>query len=531
MRIDADSILSSLQGNKTRSIILFLALLVSTMGYVYVVDFIDPNKNFLDQMSRSIFQKSYLFYSGPEGGIYIRIGQLLEQKTRQRLGVSFTNKITSGAFENATSVASRAGSCGLVQEDTLRKNDSFAESLNYVTPLYLERMHILYRNRGKKNLDEGKAIISNNQDIIDFFNDATINTGHHRSGTRVFAGYLLSFLEEVEAKRAGATSDQGFSIDSRSEGFKSALAELERDGEEGVEIIFNIVGAPLPSVVEILKRKKDIKLMGIDPIALQSINNKFGLNLRSMTFEGVYEKGAGIPTIGSYAYLVCSRDVPDAVILKLLRILDNHKNEVTERKNDGTYLLDEYEFLPAFEKKYKSYALDFMRNLFLFAVSVVVSSASAMVFLAWAISAYRQTQYFRSITDVYSKDLPENAQLDDKDPPFPKPIINSYQTEIVSNLVRGMSKLIVITQDLRQDYKKGRLAINHYDHLIGNVYEVREIFQINLYRRINEILELQLTNGDENVVSTELLRHYFTAGYLKSVHYESLVKLLERKMV
>ncbi|MCP4547077.1 MAG: hypothetical protein GY835_11480 [bacterium] len=528
MNINAENVLSIFQGNKPRAVILSLALFVSIMGYVYVVDFVDPNKNFLQQISRSIFQKNYLFYSGAEGGIYIRIGQLLEQKTRQRLGTSFTNKPTSGAFENATSVASRSGACGLIQEDTLRKNDNFIKDLNYITPLYVERMHILYRDRGTPELDEGKAIISNNQEILRFFNGAIINTGHPRSGTRVFAGYLLSYLEEVEATKNNAEKDGEFSITSRSEGFQDALASLEDDKGE-VEIIFNIVGAPLPKVTEILKRKKEVKLMGIDPIALQSINRKFDLNLRPMTFEGEYEQGAKIPTIGSYAYLVCSKDVPNSVILKLLAILDDHKNEISGRKSDGTYLLDEYDFLPAFEKKYNSYFLDFLRNLFLFIISVAVASASAMVFLAWVISASRQTQYFRKITDIYSRYLPENSKLDDKEPPFPRPIINTYQNEIVSKLVHGVSQLIVIAQDLRQDYKTGGLAINHYNHLIANVYQMKGIFQGNLFRRVHEVLETQISEETEQPIAAEELRHYHTAGYLTYDHYQKLVKVLKRK--
>ncbi len=276
-----------------------------------------------------------------------------------------------------------------------------------------------------------------------------------------------------------------------------------------------------------------MRLAGIDPSVLLEMNKRYEINLRPVTFGDVYNKGRDIPTVGSYAYLICSKDVPKYVILKLLKILDKNKVEISGERLTGEltdrrrYLLDEYGSLHAFKKNYGSYVMDLMKNLFVFIVTTVITTVVILTFVIWCFSSYKQVGYFRRITKIYTGLLPENTKLDGKTPPFYRPIINQYQNEIISNLVRGIGGLIAVIQEVREDYETGGVTASHYSHLLESVWQLRDLFRRNLFRRLLEVLEARRLEGEFSVTD-EFLRHYHTAGYLTSRDYHRLVDRLQQ---
>ena len=90
MRLGADALAQAIHGKLTRNILLLVALFVSITAYTYVVEFYDPNANFLKQIWRGIVQESYRFHSGAEGGFYIQVGKLLEKETASHAGIKST---------------------------------------------------------------------------------------------------------------------------------------------------------------------------------------------------------------------------------------------------------------------------------------------------------------------------------------------------------------------------------------------------------------------------------------------------------
>ena len=170
--------------------------------------------------------------------------------------------------------------------------------------------------------------------------------------------------------------------------------------------------------------------------------------------------------------------------------------------------------------------MELLRNLFIFIVSVAGTTAAAMTFLVWITSEYKQVNYFRDIIKVYSECLPTNTNLDEQKRPFPKPIIYENQNEIISDLVRGIAGLLSVAKKIRRDYKSGGITMTHYRHLLDSLYEIKDIFQRNLAQRLNEVLEQKLLPKKEQ---QELLRCYYTAGYLKLQNYRDLLIVIEAK--
>ncbi len=512
--IDPGKMVQVFRGKSTRRILLLIALIVSVAFYTYVVDIYDPNMNFLAQVWRGIVRKSYSFYSGSEGGFYIQIGKLLSKETRTGARIVIYDKKSYGGFENAISVFNSSSAFGLLQEDTLAENDSIRQRLNFVTPLYLERMHVLYRKDkfekkfGKKFGKDIPYLSPDSNSTRDFFKQARISTGPPGSGSKIFAGHLLSQCGY------GGAKDQNLE-------FMEALTKLDVNG---LDVVFTIAGAPLRSVKNILEKNKKVKLMSIDPILIQKLNRGCGLRLRPTTFKNIYDEGKQISTIGSFAFLIASKDVPNSAIMELLSVLDRSKHKMEGYSEEGSFPLDQFGFKEAFEKEYEGFRMELLRNLLVFLVSIVGTTVGSMVFLVWLASGYKQVKYFHEITKIYSTLLPSNTSLNEEKGLFPRPIVYDNQSEIISDLVRGIAQLLSVTQRIRQDYEMGGITIAHYRHLLDSVYEIKDIFQRNLAQRLNEALESKALEIRE---SKELLRGYYTSGYLRREDYRELLVVLE----
>ncbi len=533
MSMEPENVFSAFRGRPFQATLMFSSFAIAVIAYTYAINIYDSDRNFVRQLWRSVLGESYSFYSGSPGGIYLKIGEALEDETGQEFGNTFQNKRTSGAFENAMRVAGNRKSCGLIEEVTLTKNDFFRNSVNYVTPLYMERFHIIYRDESPRDEENGgpesgPKALSGDLESVNFLKTRVIYTGHHRSGTKIFTSYLLGYLGGIASTDSRFKPEDGpeglgdgaFFTTNSTRNFSELLKDLENNDEEtGKTVLMNMSGAPLPEVADAFKRDKHLRLIGIDASLLVALNSKYKLNLRPATFPDAYEGGDDIPTIGSFAFLVCSEDVPNFVILKLLRILNDQKDLAL-----GLVALKEYEFFHSFEKQYGGYLRDLFRNFFLFAATTVVATALIAMFAIWCISSFKQVGYFREITTVY-KTLPENTKLDESAPPFKKPIIFEQQSGIISRLVTGVSGLTKITQRVRADYETGGVTARHYNHLLNSIRYLRDLFQANLFQRLVEVIEAGHWEG----VTGELLRHYHTAGYLTSLHYFRLVECLERQ--
>lgn len=521
------------RGLRARILVGLSSAFVSVMIYVYVIDLLDPRNNydFFADIRRLLVTDEHQFFSGREGGFYIRIGESLEKRTAESGNLKIANRKSSGALDNARSVASQRKAFGLIQEDTLAPDVFIREHIRYITPLYLERMHILYdENRFQEILDarsvapeDGGSIQqqekphvrtlrvagnANDDDVKYFFQNAKISTGPTGSGSRLFAKYLLSSCEVANYVDLGLD-------------FSDALTRMNSaEPELKVDAVFTIAGAPLDSVKDMLSKAggRRFRLMSVDPSVVPIINKTFNKKLASATFKEKYANGDAVSTIGSWAFLISSRDVSDAVVHDTLSLLDDVKDDIRRDmrlETGSSFQLSEFNFSSAVNQTHAGW-VRLLRDFLIFALTVAFLSALMMSFMAHAVSAVWKVLFYRGITRIYGM-LPENTSLTTNNSNLPSPIIHRDQKPFIEELVTGQSELLKLAKMVRESYNYGELSIAHYSFLQESIQNLKAIFQTNFVQRLNEYFA---NFGEFDETS---LRHFYTAGYLAEPGYNRLL--------
>jgi TRAP-type uncharacterized transport system substrate-binding protein len=201
----------------TRLIVITITLFFSIATYYYLVDFYATDFSIFSYLPFRTLP-SYTFYSGNPKLTYNRVGRYLTDRFNNKV----TNEGTNGGVDNARRVlTSPLPSFGLVQEDVLKADDFMKTQLNFVAPIYLERMHIIYNQKAyEDSRDTYKKALQNPQtgskdalppqissytepEILDFFASAEINIAPVGSGTNVIASYILEAInEQIHAREA-----------------------------------------------------------------------------------------------------------------------------------------------------------------------------------------------------------------------------------------------------------------------------------------------------------------------------------------
>ena len=263
--------------------------------------------------------------------------------------------------------------------------------------------------------------------------------------------------------------------------------------------------------------------MSINSSIIPDLNQKFNMKLRPTNFKKKYIGSESISSIGSWAFLIASNDVPSSAILEFLQLLDQSKDKLgkSNSSDETLYQLEEFYFYETFQREYDSYWVDLARNSFIFVISLAATTTITLIFLSWVSSGIENVLFYRKIMNIYHNYLPENKNLDDGSGPIPKPIIHPNQTVIISNLVYGLSGLLQLSADVRQAYDDGRMTMGNYANLLSSVSNMKEIFQRNLAQRLNEYF----LSG--NQIDAEMLRHFYTAGYLDCDDFRYLQTVLK----
>ncbi|MEM9283485.1 MAG: TIR domain-containing protein, partial [Verrucomicrobiota bacterium] len=519
-----------------RWILTSVALILSIFAYLFVAGLLGPNRNLFAQLFRQFVPASYTLFSGSEGGFYIKMGEFLQLETREgEEGIVVSNQPSSGAINNARKVMVTKRSFGFVQEDTLQARDFERNHIRYVTPLYLERLHILYDQDAYEKFRDEWLLNPENRIgdygnppekpslarethpcVKDFFHSAHVSTGPAGSGTQLYSRYLLDYC----GLKPKVTLNRGFS---------DALSSLGKGGSEKVDVVFTIAGAPLFKVVlKMLPTSGKFQLMSIDSAIAPELNRNYDLRLRSTTFSGRYEEGDRVSTIATYCFLICSPDVPDSDILEFLRVLDESGNAIRgslQLTAEQEFQLDEFDFYGAFNQKYEGFAVELAWNLVIFVLVIALVFTLTLVVCSRLISEIRRIQNLRKVTAISHDYLPDNANLDRDPARLPKPVIYDDQWPILSRLIQGMSELVSVGIRIRNHYDSGQLRMTDYEHLRSSIHSLRDVFQQNLAQRLNEFID------SGNPIPEKQLRHYFTAGYIEREAYILLLDNLKQKKI
>ena len=342
------------------------------------------------------------------------IGEALEENTRADASIAIVNQESSGGLDNARSVMTMPNSFGLVQEDTLAKEDFIRDHIRYVTPLYLERLHIIYDHGAYEDVyqkmvgsssDTPRPSLGTSANMHEavkaFFQQAEVSTGPVGTASRIFASYLLDVCE------IGPIMDHGLP-------FAEALDSLMHE-DDGIDIVFSIAGAPLASVREALQTDggKDLRLMSVESALVPELNERYGVKLRGSTFKAKYDGYHNTSTIGSYAFLVTSKDVPNLAVMELLRVLDNSTEEMKRDLAVGTdkqFQLEEFPFYDSFRQQNQNFLMQLMGNLVIFVVSVSITTTGALVFLTGVLFGLRNVGDFRRAREAAAREQAEREE-------------------------------------------------------------------------------------------------------------------------
>ena len=457
----------------------------------------------------------------------MEVGRALENETKNRW-VHFQNKETSGGESNVNNVISNARAFGLMQADTLGRNDFRFERIKRLTPLYLERLHIIYdhqalreffnnapkrevepRTYRKEELDRPilREFDPNQPSLIaDFIMRGKVSTGPAGSGSKKISGLLLDICQ------IRPTNDQGLL-------FRRAMRELDDD----MDVVFTIAGAPLRIIDDAIQREsKRFKLLPIDPNIVAKLNKEYSLGLVRTTFADKYPEGQKTTTIGSWAFLISSIDVPSNVSLRLLDALNDVKHKMGpwyQIGQDRQYQLDEFDFYNSYLQQHRRETYVLFHNMMIFLGSVALSATAILAFLSWMVSEYKRVNFFRDLTSVYDDHLPSNINLAPNKSGLQHPIIHdrAKQEIIINKIVDGTKRLLEIREEMRSAYSQGKIVLSHYEHLDVATSKLRGICQDNLAVRLAEYLE----KGGK--LTADRIRVYRTAGYLKEADYDRLV--------
>lgn len=530
-----------------------LAILVSCILYYIIIDFYDKKLNVFE-FTRFV-SKDYTLYTGTKGGKYFDIGQALDNYDNNYrwkfnkflFDINVTSEITAGGYQNALKVLTNSRSFGLVEDDIYSDNDLVRQQLNYVSPLYIERMHFLY---SKEKFENKEIIISSNTDkqVLSLLAKRKIATGPIGSGTKILASYIFSELnDQIKKNNEKDTNLIGNNLLGTS--LKDVYLKL-KTGEIAAMMV--IAGVKIASIDSLLATGK-FGLISIDPSLTSELNQKYNLNLRITDFknistlEAIYSKINidKVATFGTYCYLVSNKQIPPSdVRLMLMKIKKLAEKPFKDENHFKDLPLNEFNFLDTYENTDKYAKASIIRNLLLFLSSVIISSITILSFYVWAISKIKHDACIDQLAEI-AKDVPDNLLPREEYEKYEKfmelstekkqediigflvPEINDDQVKIISlKIIPSIHKLIESRIYLTSSFSDGELTDEHYTFLMERIDYLVNKFRKSLGLRLNELLSRESMKNTETL---HLLRKYCTADYLTWDDYKTLKDLIVKQ--
>lgn len=513
---------------KLRNLIFIGGLFSSVVLYFIFTDYYAPYKGVKKYFQDS--NEEYTFYSGSKGGFYNKIGNEIKKlnKSTSKKGYDIAGvridviENTSGGLDNAVQVLSGQKSFGLIQESTISSNDELREKINYVSPLYMERLHILCKTSlidsiEKSGVTTGELSLKNEEFSKALFGQgAKISIGPVGSGTRVVASYLLEILDASPSKITGYSQEEG-------------LKALKSDS---INVYMVIVGAPLSQYEEILQNTDEYQLIGVSPTLTLEINKKYSTNYRVSNFKSKYKNYDDINTLGSYSYLISSKDVDEHMNLEMLRRIAYVSDDIKENLEMDSwkglqFQLDEVAFDSGLASRESDMRAETTKNIILFILSVLGSTIGAVWVLVWVISGMKIAGYFRRITVAYKVYFPEIVNVNKNEDLVYLGDLPKIGAEQSKELMKGIVAIREIKRDVRKDYESGGVSETHFRNLLESAQIALQEFRLTLTRLITH--DIKSKNSTETYVTEEILTNYYASAFINDDQYQMLIGLLRER--
>ena len=316
-----------------RGIIILIATIIGCCIYLYIVEFYTKEFSILKYIPTQA--DSIKFYSGTENsGIYYSIGEAFHETD-----TLIKNIPSSGGYENVLKVLSdkEINSFGLVQEEAYLKDNTIRNYLNYVVPLYLERMHVFCRIDTLNQISN--LLTYNSTEVLYTLSKTKINVGPVGSGTNILSGYVIEELnKQIELNNSNLTKDDKNYINYISENL--TYFDLDDAFKKETPIIFSIAGAPFKQTIHILNSGL-YNLVSIDPLLVDKINQERNFGLRSVTFKGKYKNGEKINTFATTSFLITPKSTDPSIIKYFLDIFNEEKFKQAFYPDIGLILIND----------------------------------------------------------------------------------------------------------------------------------------------------------------------------------------------
>lgn len=502
-----------------RFLIVSIAFIPSIAIYRYFIDYYNEENDFILAMEAKLFsaKKTYTIYAknadSTESTIYYKFGSGVAEASGDDLVIEHEG--INGALENAFSVANNEDSFGIIQEDTLMHAEFLRDNLKQISPLYMERLHILYRCEEKKHescpdiLSKESAESATNkttksgQDYIEeaIKDKQRFSAGPSGSGARLLLPYLATYfgIAQENLKNIAYLSSDDM-VTKLKEGNLDAAMFMAGTSDD---------------LLETVNAEKGIHLLGISPVDISEMRKKYDWPFRATDFEDEYEKYPYLPTIGVYAVLICSNDVTDSEIGVFLTLLDKIRPKALDEVIDHPKLsLDgdkEY-----YTSRGQTQNWGIWKSLIIFLISVTLTTVTASSVLQWIISSSKQALYFRRMMKVYRSTTRQNQRSSNSNPELPLHLLKAV------NYTTGIHDLFKITDQIRDDYETGGMTMSHYNYLLDNGRNMHAMFQDSLVQKLTA--HIQVTQEQAAKASLrQQIDTWFSDGYLSIMAYQFLL--------
>ena len=583
------------QRRKRRFLLGALVLLPAIAVYFAVVQKFEVFRNALDIVDW--WSKPVTLFSGTDKGVYGKIGAVISEESKDCFGASYPrwvpfwdpciadeieNEPTAGAVDNVVRVIANQRALGLSNEIALAQNDVLQSHITNVSPLYMERLHVLYnpsKLRPSGDTDQRLVLSKANKELVNLLRKATIVTEPVGSGAHVLANLI--------ARELGLPQ----SVVRPTQASENPLLSVT-DPNNASALYLTLVGAPEPDIAKTLSCGC-LELMSVDPALTLAIAKNYDMPVRQSNLNNKYLGTDdvlidGVSTIGNYAFLIASKDLTRGETLTFLRFLHDNKAELgnavapevssdllppdcsnaKETKDRGardegtqdegtkcecaqsegatsegmkrggtkseciTLQLDELDFFSVFKDRVAAQKLSLLADWLLFVGSVIGAAWIGFHVCSLFLSKLKASQFYESITTVYENHFLRLQGVNDatittggagdrillRTPERS----GSYEANI-STIVLGAQRIQDIVERAFEAYQTGQLWISDYRQIIVTLDRNVEHFRKRLARQLNLAIRAEIP------VPISTLTEYQAAGMLRLTDYVSLCAMAKNE--
>ncbi len=515
-------------------------------------------------------QENIHIYSGEQMGNYKRIADAIVTNDKEKFFIH-PPAASTGGYENPNRVMLDPQGIGFVQEDIYKDGDKMKDQINYIVPLYMEKLHILYdktSDRFNKDMqarypDFGLSLGIRDSVLIDVIRQSSVAAGSISSSTKLISSMILA---EIGDLRFGRSLDV-YAI--TNERLSDALNNVGSRGigQSRFDLVFFMAGQSVPEIRRKLLSSDSFGLIGIEPSFVAAINNRYKTNYRNTDFSARYEqlsygfKYARMPTIGSLSYLIANKNVKPYAIRKFIDQLDQSKGDLG---------IAFYNFKENYDRDFSARIKKISANLLIGITAGAILGAVILSFIFALISGFYYDQFTDRLAGVISEipdesipneEAKKNGIVREKERyekslsdltaekkqghlsnfdlyyreyrneyGLKSPHIQFFQRELINReIINGMSDLVDLRQDVNKALNEGKVNFEQFSNLIGRTDIIMEKLRKSLFLRLHEVLlRPSVFDGIDkndveygNSIRKQLLK-YVTSSYLNFEDYKEL---------